>query len=389
MRFVHEDPQHDKLGQGVNWLPDKWSLSSAPLYYLPGCATTYPCSGSNRQAKDPRTGALLGINTAVAIGTLVPGSGNFTNGLVPSGTDPVPSGTYYWPKLSPGPRFGVAYDITGKQKIIFRGGAGLTFDRPSGNTIFSLIANPPNEISQTLYYSQFQTMGGLTTQGAANLNVYQLHSGLPSTWSWSGGVQYMLPQDTMLDVSYTGLHGYNVVEQININTVDMGAAFLAANQDPTVTSSTLPGGAAVTQNMMRSIRGYGSLNMMIPRGLTTSHNLQLCSITALPTVCNSMSTTRSCSSEGRCRGAYPARRQRQLVLSFRPGPGNELFSDYIPTRHTFKGNFVYAIPGLKNVGEGAARQIVKQVTSDWQLSGYLGRQFAHRLHGLDVLPERR
>ena len=49
-----------KLGQGVNWLPDKWSLSSAPLYYSPGCATTYPCSGTNRQAKDPRTGASAG-----------------------------------------------------------------------------------------------------------------------------------------------------------------------------------------------------------------------------------------------------------------------------------------------------------------------------------------
>jgi hypothetical protein len=86
IRFVHQPPQHDKLGQGVNWLPDKWSLSSAPLYYLAGCATTQPCSGTNRQAKDPRTGQLLGANTAVAIGTLVPGSGNFINGLVPSGT---------------------------------------------------------------------------------------------------------------------------------------------------------------------------------------------------------------------------------------------------------------------------------------------------------------
>ena len=94
VRLVHQPPQHDKLGQGVNWLPDKWNLASAPLYYLAGCATTAPCSGSNRQAKDPRTSALLGPNTAVAIGTLVPNTGNTLNGLYPSGTDPVPSGTY-------------------------------------------------------------------------------------------------------------------------------------------------------------------------------------------------------------------------------------------------------------------------------------------------------
>ena len=370
VRFVHEDPQHDKLGQGVNWLPDKWSLSNAPLYYLPGCATTYPCSGTNRQAKDPRTGALLGINTAVAIGTLVPGTGNFLNGLVPSGTDPVPSATYYWPKLSPGPRFGVAYDVTGKQKMIFRGGIGLTFDRPSGNTIFSLISNPPNEVSQTLYYSSFQTMGGLTTQGAANLNVYQLHSNLPSTWSWSGGLQYMLPQDTMLDVSYTGLHGYNNVEQVNINTVDMGAAFLAANQDPTATASTVPGTTVVTQNMMRSIRGYGSVTMMIPRGWTTTHNLQLAlthrfahglQFNINDTIVLQQKNDTGARIQHDANGNWSYRSDQAQA--------DALLGDYIRTRHTFKGNFVYAIPGLKSVGNGAARQIVKQVTGDWQLSG--------------------
>ncbi len=369
VRLVHQQPQYDALGQGVNWLPDKWSLSSAPLYYLAGCATTAPCSGSNRQAKDPRTGQLLGPNTAVAIGTLVPGSGNFINGLVPSGTDPVPTTTYNWPTLVPAPRFGVAYDVTGKQRIIFRGGAGLYFDRPSGNTIYSQIANPPNELSQTLYYSQFQTMGGLTTQGAANLNVYQLNSGLPKTWTWNAGVQYMLPFNTMLDVSYVGEHAYDVVEQVNINTVDIGAAYLAANQDPTVTSS-LPGGAAVTQNMMRSIRGFGSINMMIPRGFITSHTLQ---IMLNRRFAHGVQFRLSDTIMLKRFGDAGARIQHAAdgTWSYRSDQdqANELFTNYIPTRHTFKGDFVYSIPALKNIGSGSANQVLKAVTSDWQLSG--------------------
>ena len=368
MRFVHQPPQYDKLGQGVNWLPDQWSLSKAPVYYLAGCATTSPCSGVNRQAKNPLTGQLLGSNTSVAIGTLVPGSGNFTNGLVASGTDPVPSGTYYWPWLEPAPRFGIAYDLTGKQKIVLRGGVGLTFDRPSGNTVFSLIANPPNELSQTLYYSQFQTMGGLTTQGAANLNVYQLHSGLPSTWTWSGGVQYMLPYDTMLDVSYTGLHGYNNVEQVNINTVDMGAAYLAANQDPTV-SSALPGGAAVTQNMMRSIRGFGSLNMMLPRGWVNSGFLQVginhrfvrgVQYLINDTIALSKSQDSGARIQHDASGAWSYRADQAQA--------DQLFQSYIGTRHTLKGALVWAIPAVKNAGSGAFQQTVKSVTRDWQLS---------------------
>jgi opacity protein-like surface antigen len=369
VRLVHQPPQHDKLGQGVNWLPDKWSLSNAPLYYLAGCATTAPCSGSNRQAKDPRTGNLLGPNTAVAIGTLVPGTGDTLNGLYPSGKDPVPSGTYYWPALVPAPRFGIAYDVTGKQKMIFRGGFGLTFDRPSGNTVFSLIANPPNELNQTLYYSQFQTMGGLTTSSAPNLNVYQLHSDLPSTWTWSGGVQYMLPQNMLLDVSYTGLHSFNIVEQTNINTVDMGSAFVSANQDPTITSA-LAGGAAVTQNMMRSIRGFGSINMMLPRGWITSHTLQIAlnrrfshglQFGVNDTVMLKRNADAAARIQHDANGNWSYRADQAQA--------NELFQHYIPTRHTFKGDFVWSIPFLQNTGSSAVKPILKAVTRDWQLSG--------------------
>jgi hypothetical protein len=369
VRFVHQPPQNDMLGEGVNFLPDRWSLSKAPAYYLAGCANTAPCSGSNRQAKDPRTGQLLGVNTAVAIGTLVPGTGDTLNGLFPSGKDPVPAETYYWPKLRPAPRLGIAYDLTGKQKIIFRGGAGLTFDRPSGNTVFSLIANPPNELNQTLYYSQFQTMGGLSTQSAPNLNVYQLHSGLPSTWTWSGGVQSMLPKDVMLDVSYTGERGFNLVEQVNINAVDLGAAFAPANQDPTVTSS-LAGGAAVTQNMMRSMRGFGSITMMQPRGWITSHTLQIALNHRFAHglqfgINDTIMLRRSADAGARIQHGSDG------TWSYRAdqGQADELFQHYIPTRHTFKGDLVWSIPGLKKVGSGAAQQVVKSVTSDWQLSG--------------------
>jgi hypothetical protein len=368
VRLVHQQPQWDKLGQGVNWLPDQWKLSSAPLYYLPACAAQ-PCTGANRQAKDPRTGQLLGPNTAVAIGTLVPGSGDLLNGLVPSGQGPVPKTTYNWPMLRPAPRFGVAYDLTGKQKIILRGGIGLFFDRPSGNTIYSQIANPPNEQSQTLYYSQFQTMGGLTTQGAPNLNVDQLNMGLPSTWTWNADVQYMLPGNMMLDIGYSGEHGYNIIEQVNVNTVDIGAAYLPQNQDPTVTSS-LPGGAAVTQNMMRSIRGYGSLNMMLPRGWITSHMLTIAlnhrfahglQFGVNDTIMLQRKADAGARIQHDANGNWSYRADQAQA--------DQLFGDYIATRHTFKGDIVWSIPALQNAGSGFGQQLAKAVTRDWQLSG--------------------
>jgi len=64
MRFVHAAPQYDSLGQGNNFLPDKWSLSSAPLLYKSGCAVSVPagtaCPSTSLQALDPRTNQLLG-----------------------------------------------------------------------------------------------------------------------------------------------------------------------------------------------------------------------------------------------------------------------------------------------------------------------------------------
>jgi len=327
-------------------------------------------TGADRQAKDPRPGQLLGPTVSVLIGTLVPDSGGFLNGLVQAGTAPVPKTIYNWPRLRPAPRFGIAYDLTGKQKIVLRGGVGLYFDRPSGHTIFSTIANPPNQTVETLYYSQFQTMGaGLKTRGAPNLNVYQLNSGYPSTWTWHGSVQYMLGWNSVLDVTYSGEHAYNIINQVNVNTVDFGAAFRPENQDPTITSS-LPGGAAVSQNMMRSIRGYGSINIMIPRERFNSH---LLTVWLNRRFSRGLQFGISDSIMLKRYGNAGARIEHAADGSWRyradQAQADKLFTDYIPTRHILRANFVYSLPGLLNFGSGVPQAVVKAVTSDWQLSG--------------------
>src|SRR5215213_408010 len=127
VRFVHAQPQHDSLLQSGNFLPDKWVQSQAPRLYEAGCVNNAnPCTGTNRQAKDPITGQLLGPNTILAIGTLVPNTGNLTNGLFQSGQG-IEKTTYKFPMLNVGPRFGMAYDVTGKQQFVVRGSWGLYF----------------------------------------------------------------------------------------------------------------------------------------------------------------------------------------------------------------------------------------------------------------------
>ena len=246
VRFVHMQPQYDSLGQASNFLPEKWTQSQAPVLFAAGCVgDVNPCSGVNRQARNPLTGQLLGVGSAAAIGTLVPNTGNPLNGLYLSG-DGITKTTYTYPSLGVTPRFGMAYDPTGQQKIVLRGGGGLFFDRPNGNDIYAQVTNPPAVQNVTVRYAQLQALSaGLSTVGAPTLNVYQYDAKMPSSWQWNGGVQMALPWAMALDVAYTGQHSWNTPQAVNINAVDFGAAFLPQNQDPTLAASATPGASAI------------------------------------------------------------------------------------------------------------------------------------------------
>ena len=84
VRLVNQRPYHDERQQASNFFADRWALGSAPALYVAGCANgVSPCSGTNRQARNPVTGAFLGPNSALAIGTRVPGTGAQLNGIIP------------------------------------------------------------------------------------------------------------------------------------------------------------------------------------------------------------------------------------------------------------------------------------------------------------------
>ena len=366
VRLVHQQPQYDELGQAANFLPDKWASSQAPVLYLAGCAAQ-PCTGNNRQAMDPRTGALLGPNTAVAIGTLVPNSGNSTNGLFLSGSG-IASTTYTWPALRAAPRFGTAYDLTGRQNIVLRGGFGLFYDRPAGNSIYAQVQNPPTIRNVTLRYSTLQTLNsGLSTEAPPTLTVYQYESGLPSTWQWNGGVQFVLPWAIALDVEYTGQHAYNLVENVNINAVDFGAAYASGNQDPTLASGT-PGAAAVQADQMRAFRGFSSITQAQPRGWLNSHSLQMSFNRRFR---NGISFGFNDAWLLSQTGSTTARLQHNSDGTFSEradqAQSDALLGDFIPVKHNFKGNFVWDLPDIHSK-DGAWRTL-GYLANDWQLSG--------------------
>jgi hypothetical protein len=230
------------------------------------------------------------------------------------------------------------------------------------------VQNPPTIRNVTLRYSNLQSLtSGLATEAAPTLTVYQYESGLPSTWQWNGGVQFVLPWAVALDVEYTGQHAYNLVENVNINAVDYGSAYLPVNQDSTLTSP-LPGGAAVVADQMRAFRGFSSITQAQPRGWLTSHAIQTSFNRRFRNgVAFGFNDTWLLSQTG----STGARLQHNADGTFTEradqAQADALLGNFLPVTHNFKGNFVWDMPDIHST-EGAMRAI-GYLANDWQLSG--------------------
>ena len=370
VRLVRQQPQYDSRGQASNFFTEDWTLANAPTLYAAGCANgVYPCSGNNRQAMNPITGQFLGPNSTLAIGGIVPGTGSATNGLYLSGQGIVDT-TYKWPLLALAPRFGMAYDLTGRQSFVLRGGAGLFFDRPSGNSIYSQVQNPPVYSSVTVRYGELQTLGqgGLATSGPPALSVFEYDGELPSSTQWNAGVQMMLPWNTAFDVEYVGQHSFSTLDGVNINAVDFGAAFLPENRDPTLAANPIPGATAVSQDRMRAFRGYAGITQQLGRGWRTYHSLQL---SFNRRFANGFSFGFNDTIGLYDRQSSDERIQHNAdgTWSYRAdqAEADELLGNNNPIAHTMKANFVWDLPDLQ--ADSSTLKAIGYVLNDWQLSG--------------------
>jgi hypothetical protein len=379
VRFVWMQPTYDERKQSSNFFQDKWTVAAAPRLYVPTCPNNVnPCATSARQAMDPATKVSLGAGSSFAIGQIVPNTGSLTNGIVQAGQG-ISKYNYTWPTVVVAPRFGFAYDISGHQRFVVRGGFGLFHDRPAGDTMYSQVGNPPYSTSKTVRYALLSDLAsGVSLQGPPQLtSIWPYRTDIPSSWQWNAGVQMTLPFASSLDVEYVGQYGWNRLNddrgltQVDINAPDFGAAFLAQNQDPTLAASATPGAASYSTDLMRSFRGYGQIGLNLPRYWDEYHSLQT-SMTrrfrdGLSAGLNwtiGLSTTSNRGLQTRLQhtadGTWSLRNDQAAYEKQNRNAGN--------LRHVIKGNFVYDLPDLAsrhNLGWQALRAVV----NDWRLAG--------------------
>ena len=123
---------------------------------------------------------------------------------------------------------------------VLRAGGGVFYDRPDGNTVFSIPGNPPIADSADLRYGMLQTLTqGLSILPNPQLVTFQYEAKVPGQWQWNAGVQRALPWAMAIDLSYVGNHGFNRMgalqggSTVNLNSIDIGTAYLPQYQDRT------------------------------------------------------------------------------------------------------------------------------------------------------------
>jgi hypothetical protein len=177
-----------------------------------------------------------------------------------------------------------------------------------------------------------------------------------------------MPWYSTLSVGYVGQHSFNTLDGVNLNSIDLGAAFLPENQDSTLAANATPGARAVLPDQMRAFRGYGGITQQWGLGWRTFHSIQLAFDRRYR---NGFSFGFNDTITLYDHQSQNARLQHNPDGSFfirdDQAKANELLGTTINTVHVFKGNFVWDMPDIRS--DQAVLRTIGYVLNDWQLSG--------------------
>ena len=73
------------------------------------------------------------------------------------------------------------------------------------------------------------------------MTMYDFDAKLPTSSQWNAGIQMALPWASVLDLSYVGQRGQNLLNATDVNAPDFGAAYLPRIRTRPSRPRTFPG----------------------------------------------------------------------------------------------------------------------------------------------------
>jgi hypothetical protein len=292
---------------------------------------------------DPARAPLLN-----AAGSRIPGTGDPLNGIVvASQNSPHGRGIYHLDKNNLQPRVGFSWDVLEDGRTVMRGGYGIYYDQPLvGIFLQNAFVNPPFVQSPQVLNAQLSNPGaGISPTALPVVNLIASSDPFetPRTQQWNLGVQRQLYRRGVVEATYVGTAGDNLIQPVQINQPQP--------QDVV---------AIGVLNAARPYRGYGNINMRQTTARSRYNGLLMSfrhdqGRAGLLNIAYTLSRTMTDATNDRDAIDVP---QNPL------DPGAEYALARTDRTHVFTANYVYELPFFRDSGP-----LVQSVLGGWQFAG--------------------
>ena len=336
---------YDTGGRLSNFYPNLYSPTQA-AQFLPSGALNPQGPGFTTVSGIPLSNVPFYMN-----GIGLAGKNGIPQGLVPN----------QWNTFAP--RVGFAFDVTGHEKTIVRGGFGMFYERLGGNEEYTMGPNPPfafTASTNNVYFSNPATSdtSGLSSSSPvfpANFTGLAPGYKIPTSIQYNIGIQQQLTQNAVLSVAYVGNENYNQSEEFQVNNVPTSdpnrMAICGGNCGYT--------GPAYNANLDRPYLGWSSIGLM---GFGANSNYNSLQVSLRATAWKNLTFS----------GAYTWSHAFDLLdgelFTNLSNPLNARYdygSSGFDRRQIAVFTFVYDVPFFRN----AASQLTKAMLGGWTISG--------------------